>query len=140
MRRVLCPILRSACASLGAAAAFAVPALAGHAQPLDAAGTPSLAPPGECAQPEQEVVTSPQQGEPPFDPAGAPVAHFVPADVAAGPPAPPRPAPGEPDTPRDGGCDAPDAGCLGSLPAARGLVDSPPQPGLPPGADGRSRP
>jgi len=123
----------SVAAALGTVA-LALPALA---QPPDTA--PSLAAPGECAQPEREIVTSPQEASP-FDPAGAPVQHFAPADVASGLPAPARPTPRDPGSPRDGGCDAPDAGCVGRLPVSRGLVESPPQPGLPPGAGGGVRP
>jgi hypothetical protein len=77
-----------------------------------------------------------------FDVAGSARHHFTPSDVAAG-------AGGEgavlPDAPAfaRGACDAPDAGCGsllgGAAPAgggAGGVVESPVQPGLPPGAGG----
>lgn len=127
MRRARPPGPVAALVAILVATLGAAPALA------DPAASPTLAPPGDCAQPERELVSAPRQGAPPFDPAGRPVEHFAPGQVAAGPGAPPRPVPREPGLPR-GGCDAPDAGCLGSLPTARGLRESPPQPGLPPGA------
>ena len=104
----------------------------------DPTAAPSLAPPGECAQPERELTASAQDLAPFYPVAGPPANHFTPGDVAAAPPSLPRPQPVDPGGPRQGGCDAPDAGCVGSLVGltGRGLVESPTQPGLPPGAGG----
>jgi hypothetical protein len=127
-------------AARGIAAALACVGLATGAAG-DPAGAP-LAPPGPCAEPRMDLRAAPDAGplRPEahrFDVAGSPRHHFTPQDVAA-PVGDPGAAPPEPPGFTRGPCDAPNAGC-GSLldAAARGVKESPVQPGLPPGAGGR---
>lgn len=123
----------------------AVLALAGLAAPAsgDPAGAP-LAPAGPCAEPRPELRAAPDadalteeadgEGDA-FDLAGSARHHFTPGDVAAGPGGPGSQPP-EPPSFIYQPCDAPNAGCGSLLDAAgRGIVESPVQPGLPPGAE-----
>lgn len=127
--------------------AFALAAGIAHAD-----GIASLAPPGECAQLDRELVTPPVDALP-LGVAGAASDHFDPIDVAAdlgiGLPALPL-DPTESsvndliaivgDTgPSIGPCDSPTDGCAGALidalpePDPPTLIELPPQPDRPPG-------